>query len=48
MDIQEEIILMRMILLPDEFADMQDYSEDDPYQQIEDQGYIEPPPPPKK
>lgn len=34
--------------LPDEFADMQDYSEDDPYQQTEDKGYIEPPPPPKK
>jgi C1A family cysteine protease len=48
MDIQEEIIFDENDPLPDEFADMQDYSEDDPYQQTEDQGYIEPPPPPKK
>ncbi len=44
----EEIIFSDDDPLPDEYADMQDYSEDDSYQQIEDQGYIEPPPPPKK
>jgi cathepsin L len=44
----EEIIFSDDDPLPDEYADMQDYSEDDPYQQTEDQGYIEPPPPPKK
>jgi C1A family cysteine protease len=44
----EEIIFDENDPLPDEYADMQDYSQDDPYQQTEDQGYIEPPPPPKK